>query len=116
MQLSGVFLDDNKNPRSEPPHTSGAELDFGGGELELLGVIFGEVNDTWGGTESVDLGVEIAGVDARVLHVATGLLESTDIQVVPVDYELRPTHSEVVDRQSEALPAPATTGLTQPST
>ena len=62
MQLSGMFLDNNKNPRSEPPHTSGAELDFGGGELELLGVIFGEANAAWGGTESADSGAEMAGI------------------------------------------------------
>ena len=62
MQLSGMFLDDNKNPRSEPPHTSGAELDFGGGEPELLGAMFGEANATWGGTEIVDSDVEMTSV------------------------------------------------------
>ena len=102
MQLSGMFLDGNKNSRSEPPHTSGAELDFSGGEPKLLGVMFGEANAIWGGTESVDSGVEIVGVDAGILHVATGLLESTDFQVVPVDHELRPSQSEAVDRESEA--------------
>jgi hypothetical protein len=144
MQLSGIFLDDNEDPPlpqgentevedmldvsdqtpspcddNTPPHASGAELDLAAeraSALDLLGAIFGEASDDWGGAKSIDSDVEMAGIP----HVTPGPLECTDFEIVPADHELRPVRIEekksAVDRQSEVTPTPSRTNLAQPST
>ena len=76
--------------------------------LELLGAMFGA---SWGGTESVDSGVEL-----MLVYRTSRLLEFTDFQVVPADHQLRLAQSEADDGQSEAPPTSAPTSLTQSST
>ena len=98
------------------PHASGAELDLAAeraSALDLLGTIFGEASDDWGGAESIDSDVEMNGIP----HVAPGPLESTGFEVVPADHEFHPAQREkkksAVNRQSESTPPPATTNLAQ---
>ncbi|KAH9053242.1 hypothetical protein EDB87DRAFT_1569494 [Lactarius vividus] len=73
--------------------------------LDLLGAMFGEVSD-WGGAESVDSDLEMAG------HAVP---ESTDSEIVPADHEPRAAQREekrsAVDGQEEATPVPTTTKL-----
>jgi hypothetical protein len=87
-----------------PPHASGAELDLAAervSSLDLLSVMFGEANADCG-AESVDSDMEMAGIDAGIPHVAPGLLESSDFEVVPADHEPRADRGRksAVDRQS----------------
>jgi hypothetical protein len=137
MQLSGIFLDDNEDSsplqgesieveevdhildvsdqtplpcdNNTPPLARTSEIDLAverASALDLLGAIFGEGNADWRGAESTDSDVEMAVVP----HVAPGLLEFTDFEVVPADHEMSPARREnnsVVDRQPEAAPTPA---------
>ena len=100
-----------------PPHADGTELDLAAeraSALDLLSAMFGEAND-WGGAESIDSDVEMAGADAVIPpHPASGPLESTAIGVAPTSQAEE--KGTVLDKQTEAAPPPATTGLAQPST
>ena len=69
-----------------PPHVSDKELDLATGRataLDLLSAMFGEANDDWGGVESVDSDVKMAGDDTGIPHAASGPLDSTDLDVFP---------------------------------
>lgn len=88
--------------------------------LNLLSTMFGEANTDWGGLESIDSDVEMAGANTHTPHAAPSPLEPTDFEVVPAAREPRASKREekkpAVDRQTEATPTPATTGPAQPST
>ena len=87
--------------------------------LVLLGAMFGEANTDWGGAESVDSDVEMAGVDADTLRAAPNRLDPTDFEVVPATHLPRASQKEKVSsigRQKGATPTPETTNSAQPST
>ena len=97
-----------------PPYTSGAEIDFvAESALGLLSAMFGEANANWGGAESVDWDLEMAGADTDVSHVYSGPLQFIDFEVASASYREK---ESMVDKKSEATPAPVTTGWTQLST
>src|SRR6266702_1256626 len=107
-----------------PPHAgAGAELDLAAetaSALDLLSTMFGGANVDWGGAESVDSDVEMAGAGAGIPHTAPGPLEPTDFEIVPADHEPRAAQRDekrlAVDRQAETTPTPTMTGPAQPST
>ncbi|KAN0127685.1 hypothetical protein V8E53_014525 [Lactarius tabidus] len=104
--------DDKMHPRA-----SDTELDLAAereSALDLLSAMFGDTNTDWGGAESIDSDVEMAGVDADTPRAAPSPLEPTDFEVVPASQ--KEEQSTAVDRQAEATPTPTTTGPAQSST
>ncbi|KAN0127672.1 hypothetical protein V8E53_014512 [Lactarius tabidus] len=105
------------------PRASDTELDLAAeraSALDLLSVMFGDTNTDWGGAESIDSDVEMAGVDADTPRAAPSPLEPTDFGVVPAAHEPRDSRREekntAVNKQIDATPTPATTGRPQSST
>ena len=87
--------------------------------LDLLGAMFGEANTNWGGAESIDSDVEMAGVDADTPRAAPNWLDPTGFEVVPATHLPRASQKEMVSsigRQKGSTPTPETTNSAQPST
>ena len=112
---------DQTPPRDDetPPDVAGVELDLAAetaSALDLLSAMFGEANADWGGTESVDSDVDMAGAAVDIPHAAPGPLETTDFEVIPADHAVqREENGSAIDNQAEAITAPATAGPEQSS-
>ena len=119
-------VSDRTPPRDDTTSTNAAvaALDLAAetaNALDLLNAMFGEANADWGGAETVDADVEMAGADADIPHPAPDLLEPTDFETIPAAHDSHPSQrveNTIADGgQAEATPpAPKTTNREQPST